>query len=103
MFRLTTRKFALVLLTVALVPALLLAPATHTNAADHGDAPAASLDRAADLADIYTFLDPNDNSRVIMIYTVGGFIVPGEAANFGIFDHALRYRIDIENTGDARP
>jgi len=103
MFRLNTRKFALVLLTVALVPALLLAPATRTNAADHGDAPTAAMDRASDLADLYLFLDPNNNTRVIMIMTIGGFIAPGENGNFGIFDPAMRYRFEIENTGDARP
>jgi hypothetical protein len=35
--------------------------------------------------------------------TVHGFIVPGEASNFGIFDPALRYRFELETTGDARP
>lgn len=104
MFRLNNRKFALALLTSVLISAMVvLPPATHTNAADHGDAPGASLDRAADLADIYAFLDPNDNSRVVLIMTIGGFIVPGEAANFGIFDPALRYRFLIENTGDSSP
>jgi hypothetical protein len=49
------------------------------------------------------FRDPNDNSRLILIMTVHGFIVPGEASNFGIFDPAIRYRFELETSGDARP
>ena len=73
------------------------------RAADHGDAPTASLDQSADVADVFFFLDPNDNTKAILIGTVHGFIVPGEAANFAIFDPALRYRFEIENTGNATP
>jgi hypothetical protein len=83
--------------------AILLSPATRLNAADHGDAPLTAHDIGADLNDAYLFLDPNDNSRVIMIMTVHGFIVPGENGNFGIFDPAIRYRFEIETTGDAKP
>ena len=70
-------------------------------ASDHGDAPAISNDQAADLGDVYFFLDPNDNTKAVLIMTVRGFIVPGEAVNFGIFDPNVHYRFDIENTGDA--
>lgn len=83
--------------------ALILVPETPLQAADHGDAPFTAHDLGADLNDIYLFRDPNDNSRVIMIMTVHGFIVPGEASNFGIFDPALRYRFELETNGDAKP
>ncbi len=33
--------------------------------------------------------------------TTRGFIVPGEAVNFGIFDSKLIYRLSLEGTGDA--
>ncbi|HXI14235.1 MAG TPA: DUF4331 family protein [Thermoanaerobaculia bacterium] len=72
-------------------------------AADHGDAPNLASDRGADIADLYLFLDPNDNSKVTMILTIGGFIVPGENVNFGLFDPTMRYAFQIENTGDAQP
>lgn len=96
-----TLPFAAVALTMALT--LLLTPAPLIDAADHGDAPVPAQDRGADLADCYLFLDPNDNTRVIVALTVSGFISPGENGNFGIFDPALRYRFEIEQTGDARP
>ena len=72
------------------------------QAADHGDAPLTSGDQASDLGDVYFFLDPNDNAKAVMIATVRGFIVPGEAVNFGIFDSNVSFEFEIENTGDAK-
>ena len=67
------------------------------------DGPAASNDASADLASVFLFLDPNDNSRVILSMTVRGFIVPSQAVNQGIFDPSIRYQFQIEGTGDAAP
>ena len=72
-------------------------------AADHAEAPLVESDQAADIADVYTFLDPNDNSKVILAFDVHGFIVPGENGNLGGFDHDVQFRFNIENTGDATP
>ena len=96
-------RLALVAIAITVALAGLLVPAPQSNAADHGDAPTPSADRSTDIADVYAFLDPNDNSRLVMIFTIGGFIVPGEAANFGFFDDRVRYRLELETTGDARP
>jgi len=82
---------------------LCLMPGEQLRAADHGDAPLTAHDLGADLNDLYLFRDPTDNSRLIMIMTVHGFIVPGEASNFGIFDHTLRYRFEFETNGGPRP
>ncbi len=86
---------ALVVLWMGAAPAV--------RAADHGDAPGVAGDQAADLADLYFFLDPNDNSQAVLVTTFRGFIVAGEAANFAVFDPTVRYRFEIENTGDAVP
>ncbi|MCP9494465.1 MAG: DUF4331 domain-containing protein [Pyrinomonadaceae bacterium MAG19_C2-C3] len=104
MSRFTRRHFAMTI-SLAVIVAITLFFTTHVpiEAADHGDSPIPSLDRAGDLADVYSFLDPNDNTRVILMVTVNGFIVPGEAVNFGIFDPGLRYRFNLEMTGDATP
>ena len=72
------------------------------RAADHGDAPGVGPDQGADIADIYAFLDPNDNNRVVLIGTTRGFIASGENVNFGIFDPNVEYRFQIEQTGDAK-
>src|SRR4051794_28997010 len=73
------------------------------RAADHGDAPSVASDQGSDLADVYAFLDPNNNDRVILVGTLRGFIVPGEASNFGLFDPNARFTFNIENTGDYKP
>jgi hypothetical protein len=73
------------------------------HAADHGDAPFASNNQSTDIADVFAFLDPNDNSRLILAMTQRGFIASGENANFGIFDQFLKYRLQLETTGDAQP
>ncbi|MGH9970750.1 MAG: DUF4331 family protein [Pyrinomonadaceae bacterium] len=96
-------KLPITILLSLIMIAIVLAPITRLDAADHGDAPLTAHDLGADLNDVYMFRDPNDNSRLILIMTVHGFIVPGEASNFGIFDPAIRYRFEIENTGDAKP
>ena len=95
-----SRKFLLGTIVALSAP---FALPTAVRAADHGDAPTVAHDQAADLADIYAFIDPNNSANAIIIVTFHGFIVPGEAVNFGIFDPAIRYRIEIENTGDAAP
>jgi len=60
-------------------------------------------DRGSDLADNFAFLDPNDNSQVILIMSTQGFVVSGEHFGMAIFDPNIRYRFEIENTGDAKP
>ena len=93
-----TRKF---LIGTILALAAPFALPTSVRAADHGDGPTTANDQACDIADAYFFIDPNDNTKAIIIGTTRGFIVPSEAVNFGIFDPNVRYRFAIENTGDA--
>ena len=87
----------------ALLAVSLLLPSVPVIAADHADSPNAGFDRAADIADIFAFVDPVDPSQVVLILTFAGFIVPGENNNFGTLDPNVRYRFLIENTGDATP
>jgi hypothetical protein len=94
-------KVALALM-LALTFTFLAIPMSNTQAADHGDAPLADEDRPADIDDVYAFLDPNDNSRLVLIATLYGFIVPSEAVNFSAFDPRVRYLFGLETTGDAR-
>jgi hypothetical protein len=72
-------------------------------AADHGDAPYASVKRSGDLNDLYLFLDPNDNGRVAVILTAVGFTVPGEAVNFSVFDDELVYAFQFDTSFNAVP
>src|SRR3954470_11669255 len=88
-----------------LLPTAMLAICTALSspnparAADHGDAPALAHDQGADIADLYLFMDPNQATKdnVIVIGTVHGFIVPGEAGNFAVFDDNVKFRFQIYN------
>ena len=103
MIRSSIKKIALVALALTMAFATLLVPAQRIKASDHGDAPINSNDQAIDQGDTYAFLDPNDNTKLVLILTVRGFIVPGEAVNFGFFDSGVKYRFELETTGNANP
>lgn len=72
-------------------------------ASDHIDSPRIAQDRGADLADTWAFVDPNDPSMVVLMMSTQDFIVSGEHFGMPIFDSNIRYRFEIENTGDAKP
>ncbi len=97
------RKIALVALALTVALAIQLTPPPRMSASDHIDSPSITQDRGSDLTDTYAFLDPNDNSKVVLIMSTQGFVVSGEHFGMAIFDHNIRYRFEIENTGDAKP
>lgn len=103
MSRSHTRKTALVALALTVVLVLFSVPASETIASDHADAPLNSQDQGVDQGDTYAFLDPNDNTKLVVALTVRGFITPGEAVNMTDFDSTVRYRFEFETTGDAKP
>ncbi|MGI8426118.1 MAG: DUF4331 family protein [Actinomycetota bacterium] len=90
-------------LAAGLAAITLLTGLPPSMAADHGDAPFASVKRSGDLNDLYVFLDPNDNSRVAVILTLVGFTVPSEAVNFSVFDRELVFEFEFDTTFNARP
>src|SRR5437868_14954378 len=96
-------KLLLLPLILSLGFAVLLTPAPRINASDHADSPLNANDQGIDQGDTYAFLDPNDNKFMVLILTVRGFIAPGENVNMGFFDPNVRFRFEIETTGDARP
>ncbi len=69
-------------------------------AADHRDAPAANEDPAADLADVFAFVDPKDSNRLVVALTTFPFAVPGTGGYS--FGRDILYQIKIDNDGDAR-
>ena len=103
MFRSRSRKIAAAALAVMAGIALGTLPARHMKGADHAEATGVAGDPGADIADVFAFLDPNDNSKVVLALDVEGFIVPSELLNLSFFSPDVTYRFEIENTGDARP
>src|SRR5215207_9678515 len=76
---------------------------TDIDAADHRDGPIVSLDLGADINDVYVFLDPNDNSRLVIAGVIGSALSPDEGADAAFFDEGVRYAFNLELTGDADP
>ncbi len=97
------KKLVLFALVLTFALAFQLMPPPVTNASDHIDGPQLTNDHASDINDMWFFLDPNDNSRVVMIMTINPFLISSEIIGQAIFDHNLRYRFEIENTGNAEP
>lgn len=70
---------------------------TALRAADHRDGPTNAHDAATDLADCYFFQDPVTTDNLVVIATLHGFIVPGEAGNEAIFAPEVNYRFEFYN------
>jgi hypothetical protein len=98
-----TKKKSAIAGVLAMVLLGLLLPQSQINAADHNDGTIAASNPDADLADVYAFLDPNNNDNVIIAEDVHGFIVPAEATNLAFFDTNVKYEFQIENNGTAKP
>ena len=102
--RLKSSKWSLLgSFTVVGALAIWLAPPAQTIASNHIDSPIATQERGSNITDHYAFLDPNDNSKIVLIMGTQGFIIPGEHFGMSIFDPHLRYRWMIANSGTARP
>ncbi len=101
MIRSTHKGPASQLLASVLAAAMLLAAAIPVEA-DIGDSPLASIEGAAGIGGVYFFLDPADNTKVVMAMTVRGFIVPAQNETRGFFGSDVLFRFQIENTGNAK-
>ena len=103
MIDLAKNKLKFTALAAALAVGSLATQSMPVLAADHAESTSVAGDPGADIADVFAFLDPNDNSKVILALDVEGFVVPSEALNLSFFAPDVRYRFSIENTGDALP
>src|SRR5207249_8314576 len=61
MFRFRIKKLAILVTGLVIAIATAMAPLPMTNAADHAEATLVAGDPGADLADVFAFIDPNDN------------------------------------------
>ena len=76
-------------------------PLAQVRAADHAESTSVAGDPGADIGDVFAFLDPTDNTKVILALDVEGFVVPSEGLNLSFFAPDVLYRFEIENTGDS--
>jgi hypothetical protein len=72
------------------------------RAADHGDAPGVGPNQGADIADVYFFLDPNDNDQVVLIATLRGLYRSRREQQLRHFDPNVRCHFELETTGDTK-
>ena len=92
------RGMSMVLAVVASM-SLAFPTAPSVTAADHAEATLVAADPGADIADVFAFLDPNDNSKVVLAMDVEGFVVPSEMLNLSFFAPDVTFRFEIENQG----
>lgn len=70
---------------------LTLAP-TIALGADHQDSPAAVNDPAADINDVYSFINPKDASELVLVATVNPIANPATR-----FSDAVLYNLNLTN------
>src|SRR5215468_4558362 len=92
------RGMSIALAIVASMP-LAFPTAPSVTAADHAEATLVAADPGADIADVFAFLNPNDNSKVVLAMDVEGFVVPSELLNLSFFSPDVTYQFQIENQG----
>lgn len=97
------RTTAIGAFTLAIACAGITVSAVPIHAADHAESTSVAGDPGADIGDTFAFLDPNDNSKVILALDVEGFVVPSELLNLSFFSPDVTYRFEIENNGDTKP
>src|SRR5262245_47334053 len=95
------RRIAATGLIILASVSLAVPTAPSVSAADHAESTSVAGDPGADIADVFAFLDPNDNSKVVLAMDVEGFVVPSELLNLSFFAPDVVFRFEIENTGDA--
>jgi hypothetical protein len=91
----------MLLLATALGLAGLLAAVIPGSASSHREAPRISEDPLADTTDLYAFVSPDRPDTVTFIANWIPLEEPAGGPNFNKFGDDIRYRINIDNNGDA--
>lgn len=97
------RRLPSVAAAATLAAAAVFGASPPATAADHAESTSVADDPGADIGDVYAFLDPNDNSRVVLAMSVAGFVSPQQLLNQSFFSPDIVYRFEIENTGLVLP
>ena len=67
--------------------------------ADHVEAPLAIDNPELDITDVYTFIDPQDESQIVAAMAVNPFLPPDD--NITGFSPDVLYQLKFDNTGDG--
>jgi hypothetical protein len=81
------------------MPLALLGP--NLMAADHRDAPGVDGAGEGDITDVFAFLDPSDNSKLVLAMGVNPFAVPGASPTYR-FSPDYLYQFKIDRSGSYK-
>jgi hypothetical protein len=101
--RTTAKRLARGLPVIGLGGALLAGLLTPSGASSHREAPLISQDPVADLTDLYAFRSPDAPDTLTLVANVNPFENPAGGPNFNQFGDDVRYRLNVDNDGDAVP
>ncbi len=101
--RSTAKRLARGLPVIGLSGAVLAGLLAPSGASSHREAPLISQDPAADLTDVYAFRSPDAPDTLTLVANVNPFENPAGGPNFDKFGDDVRYRLNIDNDGDAVP
>lgn len=87
-------------LAVLSIAGLVMANPGFVNASDHRESAAMYEDPAADIADFYAYLNPNDPSKLVLAMTVNALASPTSPESYE-FSKDVLYTFNIDNDGDA--
>jgi len=73
-----------------------------SQASSHREAPLISQDPAADNTDLYAFVSPDRPDAVTIIANYVPLEQPAGGPNFASFGDDVRYKINVDNTGDGK-
>jgi hypothetical protein len=74
-----------------------------SDASSHREAPFIATDPTADGTDLYAFVSPDNEETVTFVADYIPLQEPAGGPNFHSFGPDVRYQIQIDNDGDARP
>ena len=74
-----------------------------SEASSHREAPLTAADPQIDNTDVYAFVSPDNPATVTLVSNWIPFEEPAGGPNFYPFGKGVRYDINIDNDGDARP
>ena len=90
-------------LTTGAAVAFVVGAALPTQAASHREAPLTAADPQIDATDLYAFVSPDAPDTVTLISNWIPFQEPAGGPNFYLWGEGVRYDINIDNNGDAKP
>lgn len=77
--------------------------AAPVMAADHAESPAADLDRAADIGDLFVFRSPDREGRIVAALTFGGRPAPRARIDIEYCDRDVLYTVHVDKDADDLP